>query len=60
MGGRLERVGVVESVTDAVNENVPVVVGVPSIAPVWPSTAGPPGSEPEVIFQWYGCLPPAR
>lgn len=50
-------VGVVESVTLAVNEKEPEAVGVPETAPV-AANVKPAGKEPEAIFQLYGVVPP--
>jgi len=49
--------GELESVTLTVNEDVPVVVGVPLICPELLSVR-PAGNEPEVTDQLYGVLPP--
>jgi hypothetical protein len=51
-------VGVVESVTLTVKLNVPVVVGVPVIAPVEAFSERPLGNEPVVIDHAYGVTPP--
>jgi hypothetical protein len=44
-------VGVVESVTFAVNVNEPDVVGVPEIVPVVAVSVKPPGNAPDVMLQ---------
>jgi hypothetical protein len=49
--------GELESVTLTVTEEVPVVVGVPLIAPEMLSVR-PAGKEPELIDQVYGEVPP--
>ena len=50
--------GVVESVTCTVKPNVPAVVGVPEIAPVLAAKLNPVGSEPALMLQLYGDVPP--
>ncbi len=50
-------VGVVESVTFAVNVNEPDAVGVPEIVPPDESVK-PPGSAPVLTLQVYGVVPP--
>jgi hypothetical protein len=50
-------VGVVESVTFAVNVNEPEAVGVPEIAPV-ADRVRPAGNAPELMLQVYGVVPP--
>jgi hypothetical protein len=50
-------VGVVESVTFAVNVNEPDAVGVPEIVPPEESV-NPPGRAPELMLQPYGVVPP--
>jgi hypothetical protein len=51
-------VGLVESVTFTVKLNVPVVVGVPVIAPVEVFSERPLGNEPVVTDHAYGVTPP--
>lgn len=46
------------SVTFAVNEEVPDAVGVPEMTPVEVFRASPAGSEPLLVLQVYGELPP--
>jgi len=46
------------SVTWTVNVYVPLVVGVPVIAPVTASSDSPGGSEPDVTAKVYAGLPP--
>ena len=48
----------VESVTLAVKLNVPVAVGVPVMAPVLMLSVSPVGSEPVVMENKYGGVPP--
>jgi hypothetical protein len=50
--------GLPESVTLAVNLNVPAAVGVPEITPVLAMSDRPGGKEPEAIAQLYGGVPP--
>jgi hypothetical protein len=50
-------VGVVESVTLAVNENEPDAVGVPEIVPAEESVK-PAGRAPALTLQLYGVVPP--
>ena len=50
-------VGVVESVTLAVNENEPEAVEVPEIVPA-AAKVKPPGKAPEATLQLYGVVPP--
>jgi hypothetical protein len=50
-------VGVVESVTLAVNENEPEADGVPEIVPV-AANVKPAGKAPEATLQLYGVVPP--
>ena len=47
-----------ESVTFAVNEDVPDAVGVPEIAPVEEFSVSPAGSEPLLTLHEYGVVPP--
>ena len=47
------------SVTLIVNEEVPVVVGMPEITPVFPVRYNPDGKLPEAMLQAYGGLPAA-
>jgi len=49
--------GELESVTLTVNEDVPVVVGVPLICPEL-LRLNPAGRDPELTDQLYGVLPP--
>ena len=51
-------VGAVESVTRTVKLEVPVAVGVPESAPVEAFKLTPAGSDPELIDQAYGLVPP--
>jgi hypothetical protein len=51
-------VGLVESVTSIVKLDVPVPVGVPLITPVDATRDSPAGSDPELIDQLYGVMPP--
>lgn len=46
-----------ESVTFAVNEVLPVAVGIPLITPVLPSRVSPAGSEPAEMLHVYGAVP---
>jgi hypothetical protein len=50
-------VGVVESITLAVNENEPDAVGVPEIVPA-AERVKPAGNAPELMLQLYGVVPP--
>jgi hypothetical protein len=47
-----------ESVTLAVNDEVPEALGVPDSKPVVPSSVIPAGREPAEIDQVYGVVPP--
>ena len=51
-------VGEVESFTCTVKLDVPAVVGVPEITPVEAAKVSPTGSDPELIVQVYGDVPP--
>lgn len=51
-------VAATESVTCAVYEDVPTVVGVPDITPVLALRVRPGGNEPEIIAKVYGGVPP--
>lgn len=50
--------GVSESTTCKTKLEVPVVVGVPAIAPVDVLSESPTGKEPEISDQLYGAVPP--
>jgi hypothetical protein len=50
-------VGIVESVTFAVNVNEPPAVGVPEIVPAV-DRVKPAGKAPELMVQLYGVVPP--
>ena len=52
-------VGKLESVTVAVKLTLPAVVGVPVMAPVEAFSVSPAGSDPELIENVYGGVPPA-
>ena len=50
--------GLPASLTWAVNVKVPVLVGVPVMAPVAALSANPPGRDPLATDQVYGVVPP--
>ena len=50
--------GLAESVARTVKLKVPLAVGVPVMAPVAAFKLSPAGSEPLVIDQVYGAVPP--
>lgn len=50
--------GELESLTVPVKLKVPAVVGVPVMAPVLPLSVSPGGSDPELMENAYGFVPP--
>ena len=50
--------GLPASLTRAVKVKVPVLVGVPVMAPLAALSAKPPGRDPLAIDQVYGVVPP--